>query len=78
VINELAEKHWHSVLQESLVALKSILSEIDSAAYEKALAMAEREKAKKLKNSETSGAKWERLQNAALKKYPNLKLLKKD
>jgi serine/threonine-protein phosphatase 2A regulatory subunit B' len=46
VINELADKHWHSVLQESLVALKSILSEIDPAAYDKALTVADREKQK--------------------------------
>lgn len=30
VINELAEKHWHKILQDSLIALQTILKEIDS------------------------------------------------
>lgn len=29
VIVDLAENHWHKILQESLVALKTILKEID-------------------------------------------------
>lgn len=33
----LAEKHWHKILQESLVALKTILKEIDSFAFENSL-----------------------------------------
>ena len=37
VIVELSEKHWHKILQESLVALKTILSEIDPIAFEDAL-----------------------------------------
>jgi len=37
VIVELSEKHWHKILQESLVALKTILSEIDPIAFEEAL-----------------------------------------
>eukprot|EP00341_Mesodinium_pulex_P015203 CAMPEP_0116918982 /NCGR_PEP_ID=MMETSP0467-20121206/20092_1 /TAXON_ID=283647 /ORGANISM="Mesodinium pulex, Strain SPMC105" /LENGTH=129 /DNA_ID=CAMNT_0004596429 /DNA_START=892 /DNA_END=1281 /DNA_ORIENTATION=+ len=79
VINELAEKHWHTVLQESLVALKSILSEIDPTAYEKALTMHEREKQKNLsKSKEVKEAKWDKLLKVALKKHPNLKILKKD
>mmetsp|Transcript_15147 Transcript_15147/g.17556 ORF Transcript_15147/g.17556 Transcript_15147/m.17556 type:complete len:136 (+) Transcript_15147:1005-1412(+) len=37
VIVELSDKHWHKILQESLVALKTILSEIDPIAFEEAL-----------------------------------------
>jgi len=37
VIVELSENHWHKILQESLVALKTILNEIDPIAFEDAL-----------------------------------------
>lgn len=37
VIVKLAETHWHSILQESLAALKTILKEIDPYAFEEAL-----------------------------------------
>lgn len=37
VIVELSDKHWHKILQESLVALKTILKEIDPIAFEDAL-----------------------------------------
>ena len=37
VIVELAENHWHKILQESLIALKTILKEIDPYAFEEAL-----------------------------------------
>jgi len=33
----MAETHWHKVLQESLNALKAILKEIDSQAFDRAL-----------------------------------------
>lgn len=36
-IVDLAENHWHKMLQESLIALKTILKEIDSLAFEDAL-----------------------------------------
>jgi len=36
-IVDLADHHWHKILQESLVALKTILKEIDSFAFEDAL-----------------------------------------
>lgn len=39
VINDLAENHWHKILQESLIALKTILKEIDPYAFEEALKM---------------------------------------
>lgn len=37
IISQMAENHWHKVLQESLNALKTILREIDYSAFEKAL-----------------------------------------
>ncbi|KRX02936.1 Armadillo-type fold [Pseudocohnilembus persalinus] len=37
VIVQIAETHWHKVLQESLNALKTILKEIDYQSFEKAL-----------------------------------------
>lgn len=36
-IVDLAENHWHKILQESLVALKTILKEIDSFAFDDSL-----------------------------------------
>ena len=39
VIAELAYKHWHKILQESLIPLKNILKEIDPFAFEEALRM---------------------------------------
>lgn len=39
VIVDLAENHWHKILQESLIALKTILKEIDPFAFEEALKM---------------------------------------
>ena len=39
VIAGLAENHWHKILQESLIALKTILKEIDPYAFEEALKM---------------------------------------
>lgn len=38
VIAAIADTHWHKVLQESLNALKNILKDIDSSAFDKALA----------------------------------------
>ena len=37
IIVELAESHWHVILQESLVALKTILKDVDLEAFENAL-----------------------------------------
>lgn len=39
VIVDLADNHWHKILQESLIALKTILKEIDPFAFEEALRM---------------------------------------
>lgn len=37
IICHMAETHWHKVLQESLNALKAILKQIDSQAFDRAL-----------------------------------------
>ena len=39
VIVDLAENHWHKILQESLIALRTILKEIDPVAFEEAQKM---------------------------------------
>jgi len=39
VIVDLAENHWHKILQESLIALKTILKEIDPYAFDEAIKM---------------------------------------
>ena len=44
IIVDLAENHWHKILQESLIALKTILKEIDPLAFDEALKMAPSEK----------------------------------
>lgn len=36
VIVDLADNHWHKILQDSLIALKTILKEIDAFAFEEA------------------------------------------
>lgn len=43
-IVKLADNHWHKILQESLVALKTILKEIDTFAFEDALKLSENDK----------------------------------
>ena len=44
IIVDLAENHWHKILQESLIALKTILKEIDPLAFDEALKMNANEK----------------------------------
>jgi len=44
VIVDLAENHWHKILQESLIALKTILKEIDPLAFDEALKMNNKQK----------------------------------
>ena len=46
VIVDLAENHWHKILQESLIALKTILKEIDPLAFDEALKMNQKDKQK--------------------------------
>lgn len=74
VIAELADKHWHKILQESLIALKTILKEIDPLAFEEALRMnATQKKVYAVKQDEDDrknyDKKWDRL---------NQKLLQQD
>ena len=71
VIVDLAENHWHKILQESLIALKTILKEIDPYAFEEALKMHPRERKQYAvkqddEDRKTYDAKWEKL-NARLK-----------
>ena len=44
IIVDLAENHWHKILQESLIALKTILKEIDPLAFDEALKMSPSQK----------------------------------
>lgn len=44
VIVDLADNHWHKILQESLIALKTIMKEIDSFAFEESLKMDDKAK----------------------------------
>ena len=46
IIVDLAENHWHKILQESLIALKTILKEIDPLAFEESLKMSDADKKK--------------------------------
>lgn len=71
VIVDLADNHWHKILQESLIALKTILKEIDPFAFEEALRMnANQKKQYAVKQDEDDrknfDKKWERL-NSKLK-----------
>ena len=44
VIVNLAENHWHKILQESLIALKTILKEIDPYSFEESQKMTTKER----------------------------------
>jgi serine/threonine-protein phosphatase 2A regulatory subunit B' len=44
VIVDLAENHWHKILQESLIALKTILKEIDPYAFDESVKMTTKER----------------------------------
>ena len=66
IIVELAEHHWHKILQESLIALKTILKEIDPLAFDEALKMnAQQKKVYQVKQDdqdrEMLDKKWETL-----------------
>jgi serine/threonine-protein phosphatase 2A regulatory subunit B' len=71
VIVDLAENHWHKILQESLIALKTILKEIDPYAFEEALKMAPAARktyavAQDEKDRKNFDSKWDKL-NSKLK-----------
>jgi serine/threonine-protein phosphatase 2A regulatory subunit B' len=66
VIVDLAENHWHKILQESLIALKTILKEIDPVAFDAAMEMkpdAKKEFAVKqtVEDRKAQDAKWNML-----------------
>ena len=66
VIVDLAENHWHKILQESLIALKTILKEIDPLAFDEALKMTPKQKQQfsvKMDEEERKkmDSKWEKL-----------------
>lgn len=66
VIVDLADNHWHKILQESLIALKTILKEIDPFAFEEALKMnSQQKKLYSFKQDEedrkTYDKKWEKI-----------------
>lgn len=77
VIVDLAENHWHKILQESLIALKVILKEIDPYAFEEALKLTPgAKKAFRIHQSEEErtnmDAKWAKL-NSKLSQTPGYK-----
>jgi serine/threonine-protein phosphatase 2A regulatory subunit B' len=74
VIVDLAENHWHKILQESLIALKTILKEIDPLAFDEALKMnSQQKKLYSVKQDEeerkTLDKKWEKVQNKIKAKH---------
>ena len=44
IIVDLSEHHWHKILQESLIALKTILKEIDPISFDESLKMSDADK----------------------------------
>ena len=66
IIVELAENHWHKILQESLIALKTILKEIDPLAFDEALKSPQQKKLYPVSNDggedrKVMDKKWEKL-----------------
>lgn len=65
-IVNLSDNHWHKILQESLVALKTILKEIDQFAFDNALKLDSKAQKKfriKQSDEERNGLdkKWDKL-----------------
>ena len=78
VIVDLAENHWHKILQESLIALKTILKEIDPLAFDEALKMTPQQKkvyAVKQDEDERKNLdkRWEKLNTKIKQKQPDFK-----
>jgi len=76
VIVDLAENHWHKILQESLIALKTILKEIDPYAFEEALKLTPAaRKTYRIQQTEEDrhnfDAKWEKLNNKLMASRPD-------
>lgn len=78
VISDLADNHWHKILQESLIALKTILKEIDPEAFDSALKMSAGEKRQyQMKQDEeerkTLDKKWDILTKKIQNQHPTFK-----
>ena len=76
VIVELSENHWHKILQESLVALKTILSEIDPIAFEEAQKIPKNDERRYIvkpnhERREKLDKKWEKLDSQIKASNPN-------
>jgi len=76
IIVDLADNHWHKILQESLVALKTILKEIDPLAFDEALKMGtQQRKVYAVKQDEDDrknlDKKWEKLNEKLKKSNPD-------
>jgi serine/threonine-protein phosphatase 2A regulatory subunit B' len=76
IIVDLADNHWHKILQESLIALKTILKEIDPLAFDEALKMnSQQKKQYAVKQDEEDrknlDKKWEKLNEKIKKQDPN-------
>ncbi|CAD8146100.1 unnamed protein product [Paramecium pentaurelia] len=80
VIAQIADTHWHKVLQESLNALKTILKEIDYQAFDKALNNKDpkylyiiQDAKNQKKDRQKIEEKWKNLTKQAIQKNPNFK-----
>jgi len=78
IIVDLAENHWHKILQESLIALKTILKEIDPLAFDEALKMNNQQRkiyAVKQDDEDRKNLdkKWEKLNEKIKKNNPDFK-----
>jgi serine/threonine-protein phosphatase 2A regulatory subunit B' len=76
IIVDLAENHWHKILQESLIALKTILKEIDPLAFDESLKMtSQQKKLYAVKQDEedrkTLDKKWEKVNAKIKSKQPD-------
>ena len=73
VIVDLAENHWHKILQESLIALKTILKEIDPLAFDEALKSPSKKEYLIVQDSEEReklDTKWNNLNKKILNQNP--------
>jgi serine/threonine-protein phosphatase 2A regulatory subunit B' len=76
IIVDLADNHWHKILQESLIALKTILKEIDPLAFDEAQKMSSQAKKQyAVKQDEEDrknlDKKWDKLNSKIKEKNPD-------
>ena len=76
VIVDLAENHWHKILQESLIALKTILKEIDPYAFDEALKLTPAARKsyrihQTIEDRHTLDDKWAKLNNKLMQSKPD-------